>query len=86
MEKHFNTLGWMAAAVVILTEVILIYWMISDNYEFISLLQIIVFIGNILWVGYGFSKPQKDWPLIVANGFLIVIAFGKFVYSIVGGF
>jgi len=37
-------------------------------------------------VGHGFFKNKKDWPLIIANGFVIVMVLVQLVYSIVGGF
>ena len=32
-------------------------------------------INCTLWVGYGFLKPKKDWPIIVANTPGIVFGF-----------
>ena len=81
MEKYLNTLGWRAAAVVIFAKSSSIL-----NYN-LGFSYILIFISNILWLGYGFYKPKKDWPLIIANGFAVVITLMEFIiYYLFMGF
>ena len=32
-----------------------------------------------MWIGYGFTKPKKDWPLIIANTAEIIIILLLFI-------
>ena len=87
MEKYLNTLGWMAVAITLYMEVSYFYQVISDyDYYGFGYPSIFSLMNNMLWVGHGFFKNKKDWPLIIANGFVIVMVLVQLVYSIVGGF
>ena len=58
----------------------------DDDYYGFGYPSILSLMNNMLWVGHGFFKNKKDWPLIIANGFVIVMVLVELVYSIVGGF
>ena len=89
MEKYLSILGWMAVVVTLYIKGYYFYQVVSDygyygfRFHFHTVLSLM---NNMLWVGDGFLKPKKDWPLIVANGFVIVMVLVELVYSIVGGF
>ena len=89
MEKYLSILGWMAVAITLYMEVSYFDQVISDDgscgvrFHFDTILFLM---NNMLWVGHGFFKNKKDWPLIIANGFVIVMVLVQLVYSIVGGF
>ena len=89
MEKYLSILGWMAVAITLYMEVSYFYQVISDygSFGFRFHFDTILFLmNNMLWVGHGFFKNKKDWPLIIANGFVIVMVLVQLVYSLVGGF
>ena len=87
MEKYLNILGWIAVAITLYMEVSYFYRVVSnDDYYGFGYPSILSLMNNMLWVGHGFFKNKKDWPLIIANGFVIVMVLVQLVYSIVGGF
>ena len=89
MEKYLNILGWIAVAITLYMEVSYFYQVVSDYGSFGFLFHfhtVLSLMNNMLWLGHGFLKPKKDWPLIIANGFVIVMVLVQLVYSIMGGF
>ncbi len=87
MEKYLNILGWIAVAITLYMEASYFYRVVSnDDYYGFGYPSILSLMNNMLWVGHGLFKNKKDWPLIIANGFVIVMVLVELVYSIVGGF
>ena len=87
MEKYLSILGWIAVAITLYMEVSYFYRVVSDDdYYGFCYPSILSLMNNMLWVGHGFFKNKKDWPLIIANGFVIVMVLVELVYSIVRGF
>lgn len=41
------------------------------------------FFNCMMWTAYGFMKPQKDWPIIVANIPGIFLGFAAFITALV---
>ena len=79
----------MAVAITLYMEVSYFYQVISDYGSFgfrFHFDTILLLMNNMLWVGHGFFKNKKDWPLIIANGVVSVMVLVQLVYSIVGGF
>jgi len=78
MEKYLNILGWIAVAITLYMEVSYFYQVVSDygsfgfRFHFHTVLSLM---NNMLWVGHGFLKPKKDWPIIVANSPGIIFGF-----------
>lgn len=65
-EKTVNKLGWLASFMAII-----MYFSYIDQIQLnISgqkgsiLLPIITILNCIIWAFYGFSKKEKDWPII----------------------
>ena len=87
MEKYLNILGWIAVAITLYMEISYFSRVVSgDDYYGFSYPSILSLMNNMLWVGHGLFKNKKDWPLIIANGFVIVMVLVEIVYSIVRGF
>ena len=77
MEKFLNILGWIATGTAMLMYVSYIP-QITSNLQGMKgdfLQPFVAGINCTLWVGYGFLKPKKDWPIIVANTPRIVFGF-----------
>ena len=77
MEKFLNILGWVATGTAMLMYVSYIP-QITSNLQGIKgdfLQPFVAGINCTLWVGYGFLKSKKDWPIIVANTPGIVLGF-----------
>ena len=77
MEKFLNILGWVATGTAILMYVSYIP-QITSNLQGIKgdfLQPFVAGINCTLWVGYGFLKSKKDWPIIVANMPGIIFGF-----------
>mgnify|MGYP001690138513 FL=1 len=69
MEKFLNILGWVATGTAMLMYVSYIP-QITSNLQGMKgdfLQPFVAGINCTLWVGYGFLKSKKDWPIIVAN-------------------
>ena len=77
MEKFLNILGWIATGTAMLMYVSYIP-QITSNLQGIKgdfLQPFVAGINCTLWVGYGFLKSKKDWPIIVANMPGIIFGF-----------
>jgi hypothetical protein len=77
MEKFLNILGWVATGTAMLMYVSYIP-QITSNLQGIKgdfLQPFVAGINCTLWVGYGFLKSKKDWPIIVANMPGIIFGF-----------
>ena len=77
MEKFLNILGWVATGTAMLMYVSYIP-QITSNLQGIKrdfLQPCVAGINCTLWVGYGFLKSKKDWPIIVANMPGIIFGF-----------
>ena len=77
MEKFLNILGWVATGTAMLMYVSYIP-QITSNLQGMKgdfLQPFVAGINCTLWVGYGFLKSKKDWPIIVANIPGIVFGF-----------
>ena len=77
MEKFLNILGWIATGTAMLMYVSYIP-QITSNLQGMKgdfLQPFVAGINCTLWVGYGFLKSKKDWPIIVANIPGIVFGF-----------
>ena len=77
MEKFLNILGWVATGTAMLMYVSFIP-QITSNLKGIKgdfLQPFVAGINCTLWVGYGFLKSKKDWPIIVANMPGIIFGF-----------
>ena len=77
MEKFLNILGWVATGTAMLIYVSYIP-QITSNLQGIKgdfLQPFVAGINCTLWVGYGFLKSKKDWPIIVANMPGIIFGF-----------
>ena len=77
MEKFLNILGWVATGTAMLMYVSYIP-QITSNLQGIKgdfLQPFVAGINYTLWVGYGFLKSKKDWPIIVANMPGIIFGF-----------
>ena len=77
MEKFLNILGWIATGTAMLMYVSYIP-QIASNLQGMKgdfLQPFVAGINCTLWVGYGFLKSKKDWPIIVANIPGIVFGF-----------
>lgn len=77
MEKFLNILGWIATGTAMLMYVSYIP-QITSNLQGMKgdfLQPLVAGINCTLWVGYGFLKPKKDWPIIVANTPGIIFGF-----------
>ena len=77
MEKFLNILGWVATGTAMLMYVSYIP-QITSNLQGMKgdfLQPFVAGINCTLWVSYGFLKPKKDWPIIVANTPVIVFGF-----------
>ena len=83
MEKYLNILGWIAVAITLYMEVSYFYRVVSDDdYYGFGYPSILSLMNNMLWVGHGFFKNKKDWPLIIANTSGIIIILLLFIYFI----
>ena len=77
MEKFLNILGWVATGTAMLMYVSYIP-QITSNLQGMKgdfLQPFVAGINCTLWVGYGFLKSKKDWPIIVANMPGIIFGF-----------
>ena len=77
MEKFLNILGWIATGTAMLMYVSYIP-QITSNLQGVKgdfLQPLVAGINCTLWVGYGFLKSKKDWPIIVANTPGIIFGF-----------
>ena len=77
MEKFLNILGWVATGTAMLMYVSYIP-QITSNLQGIKgdfLQPFVAGINCTLWVGHGFLKSKKDWPIIVANMPGIIFGF-----------
>ena len=77
MEKFLNILGWIATGTAMLMYVSYIP-QITSNLQGMKgdfLQPFVAGINCTLWVGYGFLKSKKDWPIIVANMPGIIFGF-----------
>ena len=77
MEKFLNILGWVATGTAMLMYVSYIP-QITSNLQGMKgdfLQPFVAGINCTQWVGYGFLKSKKDWPIIVANMPGIIFGF-----------
>ena len=86
MERIFSILTWLACAITMYINVSYFFCIVGRglyfDYGLESFMLPLIFINNILWIGYGFTKPKKDWPLIIANTSGIIIILLLFIYFI----
>ena len=83
MERIFSILTWLASAITMYINVSYFFCIVGRglyfDYGLESFMLPLIFINNILWIGYGFTKPKKDWPLIIANTSEIIIILLLFI-------
>ncbi len=80
-EKFLSVLGWVATATAMAMYISYIPQIGSNlsGHKGDWLQPMVAGINCVLWVGYGFIRKKKDWPLVIANfpgvvcGFLAAI-------------
>lgn len=68
-EKQLKLLGQVASVAAVLMYVFYVP-QIMDNlngHKGNPLQPFVAAFNCVLWVGYGFFKQKKDWPIIIAN-------------------
>lgn len=83
-DRHLRLLGWIATATAI-TMYLSYIDQIRLNLagEKGSVLQPIATIINCaLWVGYGFARETRDWPIVLANAPGVVLGLGVLVTAL----
>lgn len=73
MKKAERIFGYLAVASSFYTVLMGLFWQVINNYkrhsvEGLSLhFFLSIYVVYFLWAAYGFSKPKKDYYLIVPN-------------------
>ena len=83
-ERTISALGWIAtctAVVMYLSYVDQILRNITgDKGSFI--LPLATILNCALWLAYGWARPRRDWPIIVANAPGVVLGLLAFVTAL----
>lgn len=83
-DRHLRLLGWIATATAI-TMYLSYIDQIRLNLagEKGSVLQPLATIVNCaLWVGYGFAREKRDWPIVLANAPGVVLGLGVLLTAV----
>ena len=68
-EKFLSILGWVATATAMAMYISYIPQISSNlsGHKGDWLQPMVAGINCVLWVGYGFIRKKKDWPIVIAN-------------------
>ena len=68
-EKFLSILGWVATATAMAMYISYIPQISSNlaGHKGDWLQPMVAGINCTLWVGYGFIRKKKDWPIVIAN-------------------